>query len=95
MSDYSYVCGIDLAKNHFSLHAVDQSGKVLLHKSVTRSKLLTIIANMPLMRIDVEACGDAHYWVRTLNKLGHDAQFMVVDFDMRRSERSHVAERHR
>ncbi len=57
MSDYSYFCGIDLAKNHFSLHAVDQNGKVILHKSVTRSKLLTTIANMPLMRIGVEACG--------------------------------------
>ncbi|CAH7277822.1 hypothetical protein VCHA48P434_40096 [Vibrio chagasii] len=54
MSDYSYFCGIDLAKNHFSLHAVDQNGKVILHKSVTRSKLLTTIANMPLIRIGVE-----------------------------------------
>ena len=63
MSDYSYFCGIDLAKNHFSLHAVDHNGKVLLHKSVTRSKLLTTIANMPLMRIGVEACGGAHYFI--------------------------------
>ena len=47
MSDYSYSCGIDLAKNHYSLHAVDQNGKVLLHQSVTRSKLLTTTANMP------------------------------------------------
>ncbi len=94
MSDFSYFCGIDLAKNHFSLHAVDQNGRVLLHKSVTRSKLLTTITNMPLIRIGVETCGGAHYWARTLNKLGHNAQFMVVDFDMRRSERSHVAERH-
>ncbi|MGF1747088.1 hypothetical protein L4B77_20020, partial [Vibrio minamisatsumaniensis] len=62
MSDFSYFCGIDLAKNHFSLHAVDKNGKVILHKSVTRSKLLTTIANMPLMRIGVEACGGAHYW---------------------------------
>jgi len=41
MSDYSYFCGIDLTKNHFSLHAVEQNGKIILHKSVTRSKLLT------------------------------------------------------
>ncbi|TKG01786.1 IS110 family transposase, partial [Vibrio sp. F13] len=80
MSDYSYFCGIDLAKNHFSLHALDQNGKVILHKSVTRSKLLTTIANMPLMRIGVEACGGAHYWARTLNKLGHDARIMAVKY---------------
>ncbi len=46
MPDYSYFCGNDLAKNHFSLHAVDQNGKVILHKSVTRSKQHTSIANM-------------------------------------------------
>lgn len=51
MSDYSYFCGIDLAKNHFSLHAVDQNGKVILHKSVTRSKLLTKIVNMRLIGV--------------------------------------------
>jgi len=80
MSNYSYFCGIDLAKKHFSLHAVDKNGKVILHKSVTRSKLLTTIANMPLIRIGVEACGGAHYWARTLNKLGHDARIMAVKY---------------
>lgn len=43
MPDYSYFCGIDLAKNHFSLHAVDQNGKVILHKSETYSNLLTTL----------------------------------------------------
>ncbi len=46
MSDYSYFGGIDLAKNHFSIHVVDYKGKVILHKSVTRSKLLRTIENM-------------------------------------------------
>ena len=58
MSDYSYFCGINLAKNHFSLHAVDPDGKVILQKSVTRYKLLTTIANMPLIRIGVEASSE-------------------------------------
>ncbi|EHH1077218.1 IS110 family transposase, partial [Vibrio parahaemolyticus] len=80
MSDYSYFGGIDLAKNHFSIHVVDSKGKVALHKSVTRSKLLTTIANMPPMRIGLEACGGAHYWARTLNKLGHDARIMAVKY---------------
>ena len=44
--------GIDLAKNRFSLHALGQNGKVILHKSVTRSKLLTTIANMPFIGVD-------------------------------------------
>ncbi|GAB2661931.1 hypothetical protein GCM10026988_33020 [Vibrio panuliri] len=61
MSDYSYFCGIDLAKNHFSIHTFDQHGKGLLHKSINRSNLLTKIANMPPMRIGVEACDGTHY----------------------------------
>lgn len=61
MSDYSYYCGIDLAKNSFSLHAIDMHGKVILHKSVSRKKLLTTIANMPPMKIGLEACAGAHY----------------------------------
>jgi transposase len=80
MSDYSYFAGIDLAKNHFSIHAVDSNGKVILHKSVTRFKLLPTIANMPPMRIGLEACGGAHYWARTLNELGHDARVMAVKY---------------
>ncbi|CCN34944.1 hypothetical protein VIBNIFTn2_20003 [Vibrio nigripulchritudo FTn2] len=48
----------------FSIHVVDHNGKVILHKSVTRPKLLTTIANIPPMRIGLEACGGAHYWAR-------------------------------
>ncbi len=66
MSDYSYFYGIDLAKNHSSLHAVDQNSMVILHKPVIRSNLLTKIANMLIMRIDVDACGGAHYWQRAI-----------------------------
>ncbi|CAE6949913.1 IS110 family transposase [Vibrio sp. B1FLJ16] len=80
MSDYSYFGGIDLAKNHFSIHVVDSQGKVILHKSVTRSKLLPTLANMPPMRIGLEAGGGAHYWARTLHGLGHDARIMAVKY---------------
>lgn len=66
MSDYSYFCGINLAKNHFSLHAVDQNGTVILHKSVTHSKPLSKIANMLLMRIDIDTCGGTYYWIRVI-----------------------------
>nr|WP_262415460.1 hypothetical protein [Vibrio sp. SCSIO 43132] len=59
MSNCSYFGGIDLAKNHFSIHVVDSDGKVILHKSIARPKLLTTIANVPSMRIGLEACGGA------------------------------------
>ncbi|OOE65897.1 hypothetical protein BZG20_10935 [Salinivibrio sp. IB868] len=37
-----FFCGVDLAKHHFSLHALDDHGKVMLHKSVSRVKLLNV-----------------------------------------------------
>nr|WP_255424394.1 MULTISPECIES: hypothetical protein [unclassified Salinivibrio] len=32
-----FICGADLAKHHFSLHAVDDHGKVILYNSFPRS----------------------------------------------------------
>ncbi|MDR9831707.1 transposase [Vibrio sp. FNV 38] len=77
MSNYSY-CGIDLAKNHFSVHTINPHGKVILHKNVTRSKLLNTIAKLPTMRIGLEAFGGAHYWARTFNQLAHDCRIMAA-----------------
>ncbi|OOF32204.1 hypothetical protein BZJ20_03455 [Salinivibrio proteolyticus] len=34
--------GVDLAKHHFSLHAVDNRGKVIIHESVSRINLLNV-----------------------------------------------------
>ena len=39
--------GIDLAKNVFSLHGVDQHGKVMICKTVKRHQLLPEIARLP------------------------------------------------
>ncbi|PMN93193.1 transposase [Enterovibrio norvegicus] len=73
-------CGVDLAKHHFSLHAVDERGKVTLHKLVCRAKLLSTLANMPPMRTGLEACSGAHYWAREFIKLGHDARIMAAKY---------------
>ncbi|WP_116644905.1 IS110 family transposase [Salinivibrio sp. HTSP] len=75
-----FFCGVDLAKHHFSLHAVDDHGKVILHKSVSRAKLLATLANMPTMCIGIETCSGAHYWAREFNKLGHDTRIMAAKY---------------
>lgn len=75
-----FFCSVDLAKHHFSLHAVDDHGKVILHKSVSRAKLLAKLANMPTMCIGIEACSGAHYWAREFNKLGHDTRIMAAKY---------------
>jgi hypothetical protein len=49
--------GIDLAKNVFAVHGVDQNGKTVLIKSrVTRTALPGLIAGLPPCVIGMEAC---------------------------------------
>lgn len=72
--------GIDLAKNTFSLHGVDEHGKVFLKKTVSRNKLILTLANVPPCLIGMEACSGSHYWAREISKLGHDVRIMAPKF---------------
>lgn len=70
--------GIDLAKNVFALHGVDETGKVVLRRpSVKRDQLLDFFASLPPCLVGMEACGGAHEWARKLKALGHDARLMA------------------
>jgi len=40
--------GVDLAKNTFSVHGVDAHGKVVLRKTVSRARLLSLMAQAAL-----------------------------------------------
>jgi transposase len=72
--------GIDLAKNVFSVHGVDQMGRVLLKKAVTRAKLLETVAQWPICTIGMEACTGAHEWARRFEVLGHTVRLMAPKF---------------
>lgn len=74
------VLGIDLAKNSFQLHGVDEHGNVVLKKKLNRNNLSAFIANLPPCLIGLEACGGAHYWVRTLTQLGHTVKMIAPQF---------------
>jgi transposase len=72
--------GIDLAKNVFELCGVDGDDRVVLRKTVRRSKLLVTLAQLPPCVVGLEACGSAHYWARELRKLGHEPRLMAPQF---------------
>jgi transposase len=73
--------GIDLAKNVFAVHGVDESGKpTLVRPEVTRAKLLELIANLPPCLIGMEACSGAHHWSREFAKFGHTVRMMAPKF---------------
>ena len=72
--------GIDLAKNVFSIHAIDESGRVLLRKTVARSRLLGLVAQWPVCLIGLEACSGAHEWARRFQALGHTVRIVAPRF---------------
>jgi transposase len=73
--------GIDLAKNVFAVHGVDESGKpALVRPSVRRAKLIELIASLPPCLIGMEACSGAHHWVREFQRFGHTVLLMAPKF---------------
>ena len=73
--------GIDLAKNVFAVHGVDETGKAALIKpSVRREALLELIAKMPPCLIGMEACSGAHHWARQFQKFGHTVRIIAAKF---------------
>ena len=75
------VIGIDLAKNIFAVHGVDENGHAALVKpKVSREQLLPLIANLPPCLIGMEACSGAHHWARLFRVYGHTIKLMAPKF---------------
>lgn len=72
--------GIDLAKNVFSVHGVDAHGAVVLRRTVSRAKLVQVVAQLPACLIGLEACSGAHEWARQFQRFGHTVKLMAPKF---------------
>lgn len=72
--------GIDLAKNVFQVHGVDERGKAVLKKPLKREQVAPFFANLPPCLIGMEACGSAHHWARKLEAFGHTVKLMAPQF---------------
>ena len=85
--------GIDLAKNVFAVHGVDNAGKpVLTRPNVPRGKLLELVASLPPCLIGMEACSGAHQWARLFTTHGHTVQCGMVTTGSRRLHRAVLAQ---
>lgn len=72
--------GLDLAKNVFQVHGVNERGKTVLRKQLKRDQVVTFFANLPPCLIGIEACASAHHWARKLQALGHTVRLMAPQF---------------
>ena len=56
---------------------MDDTGKVVLRKRLSRHDLMPFLAQLPPVRIGIEACGGAHAWTRRFREPGHEVQRMA------------------
>ena len=62
--------GIDLAKNSFSVYSVDDKGKTVLSRTLTRAGVVRFFANLPSCLVGMEACASSDYWPEPSKVLG-------------------------
>ena len=74
------VIGIDLAKNSFQVHGVNQAGYKVMSKKMSRQKLKTFMLNLSPCLVGMEACGGAHYWARLFSQYGHQVKLIAPQF---------------
>lgn len=74
------VLGIDIAKLVFHVVGMNDAGHIVFRKRMARSELRRFIANLPPLRIGMEACGGAHYWARCFREYGHDVRLIAPQF---------------
>jgi transposase len=73
MSNVS-VIGVDLAKNVFQLHGVDDKGRAVLRRTLRRDQVALFFAKLPTCLVGLEACASSAYWKRVIESCGHDVR---------------------
>jgi len=72
--------GLDLAKNVFQVHGLDQEGRAVLRKKVRRGQVLKFFGTLPSCLVGMEACGSAHHWARELKAQGHEVRLIPPQY---------------
>jgi transposase len=72
--------GLDLAKSVFQLHGVDDAGRAVLRRRLSRYELVSYFAKLPACLVGMEACSAAHHWARELSRLGHSVRLIPPQY---------------
>ncbi len=72
--------GLDLAKNLFQVHGINELGKLVIKKQLRRNQMAEFFVNLPPCLIGRQACGSAHHWARKLQGFGHTVKLMAPQF---------------
>lgn len=53
--------GLDLAKNVFQVHGIDDHGEVIFNGALRRVQVLVFFEHLAPYLVGIEACGTSHY----------------------------------
>jgi transposase len=68
--------GLDLAKNVFQVHSIDDAGEVVVGKALRRRQMMPFFSKLEPCLVGMEACATSHHWARQLTALGHRVKLM-------------------
>jgi len=74
------VLGIDLGKNSCSVAGLDETGRVVLRRRLTRDGVVRLAAGLPACVMAMEACCGAHHLGRVLREQGHEVRLMSPEY---------------
>jgi transposase len=72
--------GLDIAKNTFQVHGVDESGRVVIRRRLQRDDVGAYFRELAPALIGLEACASAHHWARTLAAFGHTVKLIPAAY---------------
>ncbi len=68
--------GLDLAKNVFQVHGINEAGEVVVAKALRRRQMIPFFGKLEPCLVGLEACATSHFWARQLIALGHEVKLM-------------------
>jgi len=68
--------GLDLAKNVFQVHRINEDEEVAFNRPLRRAQLLRFFSKLDPCLIGMDACSSAHQWVRELTAFGHEVRLI-------------------
>lgn len=63
--------GLDLAKQVFQVHGVDENGRVIVRRQLRRDPVESFFRDLSPCLVGMEACATAHHWARRILAFGH------------------------
>jgi transposase len=72
--------GLDISKEVFQVHGLDEAGTVVVRRKLRRADLLGYFKKLEPCIVGIEACGGSQHWARSLTALGHEVKLIAPSF---------------